>query len=63
MPLITRRLWRGFTPRRFIGISGFTTAHWISLSQYSFAIDPLPTVRELESGPFEPQQALIGFGA
>jgi hypothetical protein len=36
MPLITRRLLPGFTPRRVIGISGSITAHSASASQYSF---------------------------
>jgi hypothetical protein len=57
------RFSRGFTPRRFIGINGFTAAHSASLSQKWFAIDPLPAIGELESSRTEPQQALIGFGA
>jgi hypothetical protein len=61
MPLITSRLFPGFTPRRFIGISGSITAQASSFSQYSFATASLPINRELESEAIEPDQVLIGF--
>jgi hypothetical protein len=64
MPLITSRLRLGFTPRRFSGTSRSRTAHCRSFSQNSLAIGQLPSNRELESDPPEPEQAdLIGFGA
>jgi hypothetical protein len=54
-------LFPGFTPRRFIGISGSITAQASSFSQYSFATASLPINRELESEAIEPDQVLIGF--
>jgi hypothetical protein len=55
MPLMISRLRRGFTPRRFIGISGSNTAHCRSLNQNSLA-RPAPINKELESDQPEPAQ-------
>ena len=42
MPLITRLLFAGFTPRRPIGIDGSIFAQASSVNQYSFAISGPP---------------------
>jgi hypothetical protein len=42
MPLITRLLFAGFTPRRPIGIDGSILAQASSVNQYSFAISGPP---------------------
>jgi len=44
------------TPRRPIGMSGSDAANCRSLIQNSLAIDPLPSVKELESDPPDPGQ-------
>jgi hypothetical protein len=51
MPLMISRLRFGFTPRRFIGMSGSNTTHCRSFNQNSLAIDPLLSTKELESDP------------
>ena len=47
---------RGFTPRRFLGMSGSNTAHCRSLIQNSLAIGPLLSTKEHESDLPEPGQ-------
>lgn len=63
MPLITRLLFPGFTPRRPIGINGSIFAQASSANQYSFAILSPQFNREFESHTVGPTQGVIEYRA
>src|SRR5437016_1423666 len=63
IPLMTSRLRRGFTPRRFFGIACSIASSSSSVSQNKLGIGALPSCGSFESEPTESRQMGIGFGA
>ncbi len=57
-----RRLFRGLTPGRCIGI-GLDRRPFIVAQPKLIGHNPLPSTEELESDPAEPDQVVIGFRA
>jgi hypothetical protein len=60
IPLITRRLSRGFTPRRFIGITLSMAANCSSVSQNRFDMGSLPHRGALDRRPRSPVNRKLG---